>query len=388
MPWKETDVRQERISFVVAALAGRETMAQLCRSYGISRKTGYKWLARYREVGDLGLLEEHSRRPHSSPRRVPDWIEQRVLAVRAIEGSGGRKIAKQLSWEGIRIARSTVDQILKRRGVVRPRRPESQPATKRFERPRPNDLSQMDFKGFYPLRGGGRCHPLSILDDHSRYVQGLYALPSEHGEPVRECLIRSWERYGVPQALLCDHGQPWWGTSNGHGLTRLSVFLIRQGIELIYGRVQHPQTQGKVERFHRSLHQALSEQGIPDTLHGFQAALDEYRQHYNQRRPHESLGDEPPVQHYSPSRKAYDPNPPAWQYPQGAEVRRLRGNGCLSFKGRDWFVCHALAGQRVQCERFENKILVTYRHMLVREIDQAAGRTTAVVRPTAWRAHV
>ena len=386
MPWKETDVGRERISFVVEALGGQESIARLCRQYGISRKTGHKWLQRLREVSDLSQLVERSRRPYSSPRKTPDWLEEQVVALRSLEGWGGRKIACRLAQEGIGIARSTVDRILKRRGLVQPR-DRQRPATQRFERARPNELSQMDFKGWYPLRGGGRCYPLSLLDDHSRFAQGLYALPSEHGEPVKECLIRSWERHGVPEALLCDHGPPWWGTSNGHGLTRLSVFLIRQGITLIYGGVRHPQTQGKVERFHRTLHQALSQQAIPDTLSGFQSALDRFRQRYNHRRPHEALGDDPPRKHYRSSSKAYDPDPPAWNYPAGAEVSRIRGNGCLHLEGKPWFVCQALAGRHVQCQRFASKILVTYRHMHIREIDQEAGRTTAVVRPN-WGPYV
>lgn len=383
MPWKETDVSRERVSFVVAAVGGGESMASLCRSYGISRQTGYKWLQRYREVENLADLTEQSRRPHSSPRKTADWIEERVLELRALEGWGGRKIACRLAAEGIHLARSTVDRILKRRGVVvaRDRR---RPATQRFQRARPNELSQMDFKGFYPLRSGRRCYPLSILDDHSRYAQGLYALASEEGESVRECLIRCWKHNGVPDQLLCDHGPPWWGTSNGHGLTRLSVFLIRQGVTLIYGRIRHPQTQGKVERFHRSLHQALSQRDLPETLPGFQRALDEFRLRYNEWRPHEALGDQPPARHYRPSRKAYDPDPPAWQYPDGSDVRRVRGHGCLRLEGQDWFVCQALAGRRVRCQRFGPRILVSYRHMHVRELDLEAGRTTPVVRP-AWR---
>ena len=383
MPWKETDVMEQRRCFVVEALGGSESISGLCRRYGVSRKTGYKWLQRYRALGDLSLLAEQSRCPRASPRRTPDWLEERVLEIRAWEGWGGRKIAYQLRQEGISLARSTVDRILKRRGAVRPRRAESQPALQRFERAEPNQLSQMDFKGPYRLADGRRCHPLSILDDHSRFAQGLYALPSEHGQPVRECLIESWQRYGVPQALLCDHGQPWWGTSNGHGLTRLSVFVIRQGVDLIYGRVCHPQTQGKVERFHRSLHQALSQRRLPTTLAGFQAALDEFRRRYNEQRSHEALDDRPPATAYRPSQKPYDPDPPIWSYPEGADVRTVRGNGCLSLDGRDWFVCHALEGRRVHCQRFEDKILVTYRQMHVRVIDPGAGRTTPVVRP-AW----
>ncbi len=383
MPWKETDVRRERIAFVVEASSGEVPMADLCRRYGISRKTGYKWLARSREVGCLAELEERSRRPHRSPGKTPEWIEARVEALRALEGWGGRKIARCLAGEGIHLARSTVDRILKRRGLIEPTA-RHRPALGRFERARPNELSQMDFKGWYPLPRGGRCYPLSVLDDHSRYVQGLYALRSEHGQPVQECLVATFERYGVPQAILCDHGQPWWATSNGHGLTRLSVFLLRQGITLIYGGIGHPQTQGKVERFHRTLHQALRHQEVPQTLPGFQRAFDRFRTRYNELRPHEALDDQPPATRYRPSRRAYDPDPAPWQYPEGAEIRHVRGQGCIRIDGRRWFVCHALAGRRVCCQRFGQRVLVTYRHMHVREIDLERGRTTAVVRPLNW----
>ena len=384
MPWKETDVMQERIAFVVEAAGGTESISALCRRYGISRKTGYKWLKRYREVKTLSELSEASRRPHTSPHKTPDWIEERVEALRALEGWGGRKIARCLASEGVHLACSTVDRILERRGLI-PSSSRHKPAVKRFEREAPNEMSQMDFKGWYPLRRKGQCHPLSILDDHSRFLQGLYALPGQKTEPVKKCLISSWNLYGVPQSILCDHGSPWWATSNGHGLTKLSVFLIRQGINILHGAVGHPQTQGKIERFHRTLDQSIRHRGAPRTLEEFQTAFDEFRERYNDLRPHEALGDDPPSRHYQPSLKAYEPNPREWEYPEGAKVLRVRDHGCVSIRSRDWFVCHALAGRRVRIDPFDSKILVSYRHMQIREIDLETGRTTAVVRPTKWK---
>ena len=382
MPWKESDVRSQRIEFVVRCTQSNHSVAALCREFGISRVTGHKWLRRYREVENLADLVERSRRPHRSPQQTPLWIELRVEALRHRHGWGGRKLSRLLAQEGICVAPSTVDRILKRRGLVHSGE-RHRPAVRRFERSRPMELLQMDFKGPYRLRGGGICHPLSILDDHSRYAVGLFALPSQHGHEVENRLVHCFKRHGLPDAMLMDHGVPWWSTTNGHGLTRLSVFLIRQGIDLLYGGIGHPQTQGKVERFHRTLAQALDHWGHPRSLEGFEVALDVFRKEYNQLRPHEALGDEPPAGRYRPSRKSYQAQPPKWEYPPGSEIKSIRGNGCVSLSGRDYFVCLALVGQRVRLERFEERILVSYRQMHIREIDLETGRTTAVVRPVS-----
>jgi transposase InsO family protein len=384
MPWKESDVRSERIRFVVEAVSGEWTMSGLCRRYGISRPTGYKWLRRYREVGSVSELEEQSRRPRHSPRQTPEWIEDRVEQLRRRHGWAGRKLSRLLAQEGIHVARSTVDRILKRRGLVEPST-SHRPAAKRFERARPNDLWQMDFKGPYRLAAGGVCHPLSLLDDHSRYVVGLYALASTHGNGVKQCLMKTWHRYGLPRAVLMDHGSPWWATSNGHGLTRLSVLLIDQGVDLIYASIGHPQTQGKVERFHRTLDQALHHRGIPRSLDGFSERFSDWRCEYNQQRPHEALGDQTPQSHYRPSRRTYNPRPRPWQYPEGSDLRSISDAGLLNYGGEKYFVCHALGGQLVRCQRFDHRLLVTYRHMMIREIDLESGRTTAVVRPERWK---
>lgn len=380
MPWKETDVREERIQFVVSAVAREGSMSDLCRQYGITRKTGYKWLHRYRQVGSVADLGEHSRRPHSSPNRTPESIEERVEAIRVETGWGGRKIQCLLAREGIYLSRSTVDRILKRRGLVE-RRVRQRSALRRFERSRPNELWQMDFKGPFPLIGTGQCHPLSVIDDHSRYALGLDALANQQSDPVQQCLMGHFERYGLPEAMLMDHGSPWWGSTNGYGLTRLGVFLVRQGIDLIYGGVGHPQTQGKVERFHRTLGASMSRRPLPRSLPGYQAAFASFRSEYNEIRPHESLADKTPAQRYRPSRRSFCADPPDWEYPAGSEVLTVSGNGCIYIGNRYRFVCEALTGQQVRCQRFGDRVLVSYRHMQIRELNLVSGKTTAVVSP-------
>lgn len=380
MPWRETDAMSQRIEFVVRALASPRNMSALCREFGIARKTGYKWLRRYQESGSLAGLREQSRRPHHSPRRTPPELEQRVAALRRRYGWSGRKLHHLLRREGLSLSPATIDRILQRRGLIR-QEPRRTAPTRRFERAAPNQLWQMDFKGEYPLRPRGWCYPLSLLDDHSRYSVGLFALERQTRAAVQPWLIACWERWGVPEAILLDHGVPWWSNTNAHGLTQLAVAMIRQGIELIYAAIRHPQTQGKVERFHGTLERSLQHRGLPHTVAGFQRAFDTFRQEYNELRPHEALAMQVPAARYRPSRRSYQPHPPEWEYPPGADVHQLNTAGCLEYGHRRYFVCEALAGERIRCRRFAERLLVTYRHMYIREIDLRTGRTTAVVRP-------
>jgi integrase-like protein len=181
--------------------------------------------------------------------------------------------------------------------------------------------------------------------------------------------------------MLMDRGTVWWGTSNGYGLTWLSVRLIEQGIRLYYGRVHHPQTQGKVERFHRTLEEAMRHRGKPQQLREWPGALEAFRQIYNERRPHEALDMQRPVERYRESRRAYQAKPREWEYPSGSLVQQLNPAGCLYWKGENWFGCEALAGRRVRVETVQNLLLVSYRHMYVREIDPAERRTRSLVIP-------
>ena len=380
MPWRETDVMSQRIEFVVRAGRGDSTISGLCREYGVSRKTGHKWLKRYREVGNLQGLEELPRRPRTSPSQTPKAIEDRVVELRKKYGWAGKKLSRLLEGEGIFLSPSTVDRIIKRRGLVR-RDKSSRPAPSRFERLHPNELWQMDFKGKYRLRGGGQCYPLSLLDDHSRFALGLFALSVPDTFAVQTSLVSVFEHYGLPESILCDHGSPWWSSSSGHGLTTVSVELIKQGIKLIHGGFAHPQTQGKVERFHRTVGEALIHRGVPQTVPGLGAAFDQIRHEYNEIRPHESLDLQVPAAVYRPSSRQYQAQPREWVYPENSDIKKIDANGFLCLNRKRHFVSEALRNERVWCQSFGGRILITYRHMHIREIDLQTGRSFAVVRP-------
>jgi transposase InsO family protein len=380
MPWNRVNVDEQRMRFVIRAVSGKESMVGLCREFGISRPTGYLWRRRYERVGSFTALCEGSRRPQHSPTRTEAAKEERIAALRQETGWGAKKLHVVLRDEaGVVVPVRTIHRILERHGLVA--EDVHAAALKRFERSAPNELWQMDSKGKYPLPER-ECHALSILDDHSRYVVGLYALPELTCAQAWPCLVETFRSYGVPQALLMDRGSLWWSEQNGWGLTWLSVQLIVQGIRLHYGRVCHPQTQGKVERFHRTLGAELRHRGLPTRWAEWPGLLAQVQLDYNQRRPHEALGQRRPRELYQPSPQGYQERPREWEYPVGSEVKRLNTQGMLEDGGHRWFVCGALASQRVRIERIHSKLLVSYRHMYIREIDkeQACTRSLVVAR--------
>jgi transposase InsO family protein len=375
MPWKGQTLEEQRCNFVLKAqkLQWGE-FSQLCRESGISRPTGYLWLRRYRESGSLfESFSDRSRRPAHSPNRTSKEIEKRVLWWRRREGWGAKKIREKLLAEGYMVPVITINRILKRLGLVSNER-FGYHATLRFERELPNQLVQMDFKGEYRIEGG-YCYPLSLLDDHSRFAVGLYALGNRKGSSVQSCLIKTFESSGVPKAILVDHGTPWWGPTNIFGLTWLSVWLLKQGIRIHYSGYRHPQTQGKVERFHRTLKESLRHHGNPQTLSGFKSALARFKKVYNHQRPHEALQMAVPASRYQPSDKSYNPKPAEWEYPEGAIVNRLNSQGILTCPGGRRFVCEALANELVQIIPIDHRWLIKYRHQLIREINTKTGKT-------------
>jgi transposase InsO family protein len=380
MPWLETDVRDQRIQFVLMVRRGTVTVSDACRAFGISRKTGYKWLQRERAAGSVTGLTDRSRRPHRSPRRTSPALTARIGALRAGFGWGGEKLAILLAAEGLGVAPRTIDRIIQREGWTRPEAAPA-PAVRRFARDAPNELWQLDAKGAYPVRDGGRCHALSVVDDHSRFAVGLTALPRLDTRSVQAALIASFERYGVPTAMLMDHGTPWWSASGAAGLTVLGVFLLKQGIRLVFGAVRHPQTQGKVERFHRTLAERLRWAGLPQTLAGFRTAFRWFRDEYNEVRPHEALGLTPPAHHFQPSARAYQSQPRPWAYPSGALVRRIAGTGSIRLEGTTYFISEAPRGEEVACVPHDGRVLVVYRHMYVRELHPRDARSVPLMQP-------
>jgi len=376
MPWNRVDVNEQRMRFVMRAVSG-EAMTVLCREFGISRPTGYRWRRRYQQSGSLTELRERSRRPQRSPQRTAEWKEQQVVRLRQQTGWGAKKLRVLLQEEEhIALPVRTIHRVLERRGLIA--EDVHGAALQRFEYEAPNQLWQMDSKGKYPLTDG-ECHPLSIVDDHSRYAVGLYALSALHGRQAHGGLVQTFRRYGLPEAMLMDRGALWWSAHNGWGLTWLSVQMIEQGIHLKYGQVCHPQTQGKVERFQRTLGAALRHRGVPQRFAQWPAALDQFRESYNHRRPHEGINMQRPAQRYHASPRAYQECPAPWEYPEGSDVRLLNSQGNLTVDGQRWFVCAALAGQRVRVERFDGKLLVSYRHMYIREVHVPSGRSRPLV---------
>ena len=379
MPWRKESVMEQRVEFVIRARSGKKTHAALCREYGVSRPTGYLWLSRYEEAGSLSGLRERSRRPHHSPERTERGIEKLVLELRDKTGWGAPKLQVVMAKKGVAMARATVHRILVREGRVGEPRRSLKKATKRFAREQCNELAQMDFKGEYQLGRRQKCYPLSLLDDCSRYLHGLWPLTSTSGEGVYRSLLGHFKKVGVPQAMLMDHGTPWFSTQNQQGLTWVAVWLIKQGVALKYSGIGHPQTQGKVERFHRTLKARTKQRGLPATMREWLVWAEEFRLEYNQERPHESLNMKTPAEVYrAENLRPYQEQPSDWEYDGGA-VKRLDGHGMLYFGGGSYFVCEALAHERVRIDQLDNKLVVTFRHLTIREIDLRTSRTSAVL---------
>jgi transposase InsO family protein len=317
----------------------------LCRRFGVHPDTGYKWLGRALAGHEL---DDRSRRPHASPGRTATPVEAQIIALRdAHPAWGARKIAHCLKRDGITSpACSTVHAILRRHGrIVAPAG--GAPAHQRFEKEAPNLLWQMDFKGHIALSGGGRCHPLTIIDDHSRYAVGLAACGDERAQTVQARLEQTFRRYGLPQALFVDNGTPW-GDGSGQRWTRLGVWLLKLGIGVLHSRPYHPQSRGKNERFHRTLKaEVLALERFRD-LAEVQRALDRWRAIYNLDRPHQALAQQVPASRYRPSPRAMPDRLPRIDYDEGEIVRRVgTSKAYVSFKGHLWKVPQAFCGESV-----------------------------------------
>ena len=381
MPWRKTNVMDQRVEFVVKAGNGVGNFSGVCREFGISRPTGYKWLERYRETGSMNGLRDLSRRPGRSPSKTHHELESMVIALRVKYGWGAKKLKVLLAREGIDLCVSTINRIIKRNDLLEPDECH-RPAVKRFEMDECNELWQMDFKGEWKIEGGW-CYPLSILDDHSRYAIVLHPMRNQSYNGVYGCLNEAFRTYGVPRAMLMDHGVPWWNGQNRNGLTRLSVHMIHQGIRLIYSGMGHPQTQGKVERFHRTLKKSIDRKGRPKKFGLCRRRLAEFHHEYNNVRPHEALEMATPSARYARSKREYNPNPPDWEYPRGSRIVMVNSQGSITYGGRRYFVSAPLAGERVRIVETDRGFLVNYRHMYVREIDPETRRTPAVVLPVS-----
>jgi transposase InsO family protein len=378
MPWQEQSIMTLKQEFVMLATQEGANVSALCARFEISRQTGYKWLRRYQAAGVAGLAE-HTRRPHTSPGQTSAAEAAAVLALRDAHPTwGGRKLRARLlalGHEPVPVA-STITAILARHGRLDDAEAPKHTAWQRFAHAAPNDLWQLDFKGHVPL-AQGRCHPLSVLDDHSRFLLGLTACADEQETTVRAQLTTLFRRYGLPWRILSDNGPPWGTPHPAQDLTILSIWLIRLGIAVSHGRPHHPQTQGKVERFHRTLKAEPLRAHAYRDLDECQAAFDAWRDVYNLERPHHALDLVTPASRYQASPRPFpDPVPPI-EYGPDDIVRRVYRSGQLSYRGRWYFVSQALRGQPVALRptQIDGVLAVYFCHHLMGELDLRGPET-------------
>jgi transposase InsO family protein len=379
MPWREVSVMDQRREFVRLAMQEGANRRELCRRFNIHPDTGYKWLARWQADQDVG---DRSRRPHSSPGQIDRGLEERILSVRDTHPAwGARKIAHCLKRDGLRSpAVSTVHQILCRYDRIKPPLGGTV-ASQRFEMPAPNLLWQMDFKGWVRLGNDVRCHPLTVVDDHSRYDLCLQACADQRTNTVCNHLEKAFRHYGLPEAFFVDNGSPW-GDPSGERWTRFSVWLLKLGIAVIHSRPYHPQSRGKNERFHRTLAaEVLALRHFRD-LAETQRAFDAWREVYNFERPHEALGQQVPASRYRPSQRAMPDRLPKVEYDSHETVRSVSSTKAyISFKGRQWKVPQAFRGERLAIRPSANSAQygVFFAAHQVAMIDLATGKSVGYV---------
>jgi transposase InsO family protein len=331
MPWKASTTMSQRQEFVELAWKENANIRALCREFGITPRTGYKWMKRYQEQGEAGLWDR-SRRPKNSPHKSSPIIEEAVLKVRRAHPAwGGRKIKWKLAQDGMQPtpAASTITTILSRNELLDSEESRKHRPLQRFEMEYPNQLWQMDFKGYFEMSNGLLCHPLTVIDDHSRFLVGLKACPYQHSRAVREQLKDIFGCYGLPERMLMDNGAIWKGFH-----TKLTFWLVRLGIQIIHGRIRHPQTQGKDERLHRTLQtELLIRQPFYD-LNDSQSKFDIWRNSYNYERPHQALDLQTPGSHYQPSSRTFTGSFPPIEYEAGDILRKIDCLGKLQFQGQ------------------------------------------------------
>lgn len=357
MPWGVTTVEDVRRSFCEAVLESEESMSRVCRGFGISRKTGYKWLRRYQEAGEKGLSDRR-RKPRHRPLRTSAALEALVIAFKQQYPYWGPRKLHRLVYEDYpeaeRVGISTFARILDRHGLVIPREePAVHPVVGRFERAQPNELWQMDMKMAIRLSDGTKRYVAGILDDHSRFALGLWWLPDLTDRSVLACWMDAAGRYGLPEATLTDHGAQF--RMEDHTTSVFRVYLWACGVDHTQGRIGHPQTQGKIERFWGTFQRELTPQlTCADPTH-WPELMERWRVQYNTRRPHESLGDRPPASRYRPSVRPFaQPERHARIGRAGSVYRRVSPDGRISLGGRRVMIGRGLANWTVEIRPLGN----------------------------------
>lgn len=377
----ETTSRDQRRQFVRSFTTGMWSMSELCERFGISRPTGYKWLARWRAHGDDGL-DDRPCVPHGSPHRTDASLEALLVAARQQYGWGATKLLEVLRrrspthrWP----TRSTVNALLARRGLLRKQR-----RTRRWphagasplETTAPNQVWPADFKGHFKTGDGAYCYPLTVTDHFSRAVLLCRALRSTQTTETRDALVALFREVGLPAAIRTDNGAPFASTAL-HGLSPLNIWWMQLGIVHQRIRPGYPQANGTHERMHRELKR---ETAVPAaaTARAQQRRFDAFQRRYNEERPHEALANRTPSTLWTPSTRPYPDRIAPPDYPSHFEVRRIGPSGSFRFRGLEPFVSHALERTDIGLEEVADGVwnIVYYRTVLGR-LDERSGLITA-----------
>lgn len=385
MPWKATNVMNERTEFVLRALRGLEGFGELCQEYGISRKTGYKWKERFMEQGLEGLVDQ-SRKPLKSPSQLDeDTVCQMVKLKLAHPSWGPSKIRQVLSrseWKGQVPSESTFKRVLDKAGLVRHRQQrkaqeQGQRVENRVKAERPNHVWTVDFKGWWRTQDRTRFEPLTIRDDYSRYILCAQATANSRTETVREQFDRVFRKYGLPEIIRSDNGAPFAATGSPLGLSRLSAWWLTLGIDLDRIKPGRPDQNGGHERMHRDM--AMEVEISSEVDWGTQqASLDTWRQTFNDERPHEAIGMKVPSELYQPSTRPYQAEEVELRYPSGQFVRKIKGNGSLKWRRLDVGISTALRGYHVGLEpTADDRLSVWFCRLCLGEIDLSTTKFQA-----------
>lgn len=340
MSWRETTKMEQKIEFINEWRSGRFTIAELSRHFEISRPTAYKWIKRYQEMGLKGL-QELGRKPRNHPNKTPSEIEKRIVFYRKKHPRwGGEKIWKVLHndfHEDRMPSIPTVDRILKRNGLIIPRkrRRRVKPVHPIFDPQQCNEVWSADFKGKFKMGNKKYCHPLTIADSYSRFVFTAKGLYGERYKPTRHEFRRIFREYGLPRQIHTDNGKPFGAVQAVKRLTRLSAWFIELGIEPVYSDPASPQQNGRHERMHQDLKgDATRPPGL--NLRTQQRKLNKFVHEYNYVRPHAALDLETPASIHEYSPRPFKEKIEDWVYPDYCEVRRVTKNGALRWKSTKW----------------------------------------------------
>ena len=372
MPWECKTVEDQRREFAQAAMYCKNFSA-LCREFGITRRTGLKWKERYTACQPL---TDRSRKPHTTPTRTPEEVELLILAVRAENpGWGAKTIHRVLERRGCQNLPcvKTVNNILHRYGCISPEESQKRQPYTSFEKERCNVMWQTDFKGEFRMKDNNYCYPLTILDDHSRYSLRIAPRLST-ANVVIPVFTEVFQQYGMPDSILSDNGTQFAGFRKGY--TQFEKWLIDLDILPIHGRIKHPQTQGKIERFHRTMkHELLNHTEIAD-IEDAQTKFRLWQDKYNNLRPHEALGMKTPGEVYEPSQRQYESKVKEFEYGGEHHVLKVNSWGYVRFNGWQVYLSETMANQYIEFRTSSDgeTFAACYRNFKIAEFDTEDGQ--------------